>query len=161
MNYHNFAQKTNWIAGSDQFENVPFFLTSVNIPGFNLNHPEIGGRSSTKMFLPADNIDFNSLSFDMLIDEDFEIYRELISAVNKGINVNSGNFGTFSFNFWIQLNNSKGNKVLKLEFNNCRIQSFGDINLDTQDEETEHTMSVELVYDFYEIENVPTLTINS
>lgn len=159
MNVNNFAQKTNWIAGSDQFKTVPFFLTNVNVPGFNLTHTEIGGRNSIKMKLPSDIVNYNNLSFDMLIDEDLETYKELITIINKSINIETGNFGVFDFNFWIQLNNSKGNKVLKIEFNNCKIASISDLNLDTQDETTEYVLTVEIDFDSLNIENTKTLTL--
>lgn len=158
-NYHNLAQRTNWIGGSDSFEHVPFYLTSVNIPGISMSHPEIGGRAATLMSVPADNIDYNSLVFEMLIDEDFEIFKEMMGIVKKGINVETGNFGTFDFDFWLQLNNSKGNRVMKLDFKNCRISSVGDIELNTQDETTEYTMSVEIIFDYYDIEDNPHMTL--
>jgi len=153
MNYNNLAQKTNWIAGSNAFNNVPFFLTNLNIPGVILNHPEVGGRDSVRMKLSGDTVTYNSLSFDMLIDEDFLIYQELMEIVRKNIGVKSGTFGDFYFDFFIEINNSKGNKVLKLDFSNCRIESIGDIELNAQDGSTEYTMSMELVYDHYEIES--------
>ena len=158
-NYHNFSQKTNWSAGSDAFDDVPFYLTAVNIPGINLSHLEVGGRTSTTMKISADTVSYSSLSFDMMIDEDFNIYKEMMKCVNIGINVENGTFGLDTFDFWLQLNNSKGNKVLKFDFYNCRIESIGDIFLDSQDESTEHTMGVEIVFDYFLIEDNPTMTL--
>lgn len=43
MNKRNYYQKTNWLGGSDKFEELPFYLTNVNIPGINFNLPEVGG----------------------------------------------------------------------------------------------------------------------
>lgn len=153
MNYNNLAQSTNFIAGSDKFNNVPFFITGLNIPGININHPEIsGGRQGTLMNLSGDSISYNSLSFEMLIDEDFQIYQELMDIVRKNISPTNGTYGDFYFDFFIEINNSKGNKILKLEFSNCRIASIGDIQLSTQDEATEYSLSMEIVYDYYIIE---------
>jgi len=152
MNYNNLAQKTNYIAGSDKFKNVPFFLTAINIPGLVLNHTEIGGRASTRMNISSDTINWNALSFEMLIDEDFEIYKELLGIIKKNIQLKNGTFVDFFFDFWIELSNSKGNKILRIDFSNCRISSIGDITLDTQDEATEHTLSMDIVFDYFEIE---------
>lgn len=154
MNYNNFAQRTNFIAGSNQFDNVPFFLTNLNIPGIVLSHPEAGGRSSTRMNLSSDTVFFNSLTFDMLIDEDFLIYQELMGIIRKNIDINNGTFKDFCFDFFIELNNNKGNKVLKLYFTNCRIASIGDVQLSTQDDGTEYSLSMEMVYDYYEIDQI-------
>jgi len=152
MNYNNLAQKTNWTAGSIDFENVPFFLTSVNIPGIGIEHQEVGGRHSHSGFVTGDKVSFNGLSFEMLIDEDFLIYDELMKMIRKNISTNTGNYAEFEFDFFIEINNNKGNKVLKLDFEGCRIASLGDIQLTTQDSATEYTLALELVYDRYDIE---------
>jgi hypothetical protein len=153
MNYNNLAQKTNWIASSPVFKNVPFFLISLNIPGLSLSHPEVGGRDSLRMKLPSDTVTFNSLSFEMLVDEDFLIYQELMNIIRNNIDKDNGTFSDFYFNFFIELSNNKGNKILKLEFTNCRIESIGDIDLNAQDSATEYTLQMSIVYDYFEIEN--------
>jgi hypothetical protein len=152
MNYNNLAQKTNFIAGSDKFKAVPFLLTAVNVPGINFSHPEIGGRDSVRMKLNADTIRFNTLSFDMLIDEDYEIYLEFMDVVNKHINVEKGTYRDFYFDFWIQINNSKANKLFKIDFSNCRLESISDFFLETGAETTEHKLSVELTFDYYTLD---------
>lgn len=153
MNYNNLAQRTNFIAGSNAFKNIPFFLTTLNIPGVNLSLPETGSRNGALLKLPSDTVQYNALSFEMLIDEDFLIYQEIMDIFNNQINVESGTFGDFQFDFYIEINNSKGNKVLKIEFNNCRLAAIGDIQLDTSDEGTEYTMGMELEYDYFNVEN--------
>ena len=161
MNYNNLAQKTNFTAGSDQLDLIPFYLTSVNVPGINLSHPELGGRSGTRLNLTGDNITYNALSFEMLVDEDFNIYHEFMDKINENIDPESGTFESVEFDFWVEINNSKGNKLFKMEFYNCRIESIGDIQLDTQDDITEYTMSVDVKFDYYKIfkdsETVPIL----
>ena len=131
MNYNNLAQKTNWTAGTDKFPLMPFYLTNISIPGMNFSLPETGSRFGSRINLPSDTIIFNSLSFDFLIDEDFEIYRTFYSYIINSINPEKGTFADISFDLWVELNNSKGNKIMKFEFYNCRIESIGDIELDT------------------------------
>jgi hypothetical protein len=154
MNYNNLAQKTNFIAGSDQFENVPFFITNINIPGLTINHSEIGGRASARINMTGNIVEYNSLSFEMLIDEDFQIYQELMDILDKNISVKTGTFADFAFDFFVELSNSKGNKILKLDFSDCKIASISDVNLNVQDDSTEYTLSVELQYTKYEIESI-------
>lgn len=150
INTNNFASKTNWIAGSPAFKNLPFFLTSVNIPGLTFNHPDIYGTAG-KILLTADTVNFNDLSFEMLIDENFTIYFEFINNILTKINPEDRSFEEFSFDFWIEVNNNRGHKIFKYEFYNCKISSIGDIVLDTQSEETEHLLSVDLRYDYFKI----------
>lgn len=153
MNYNNLAQKTNYVAGSDKLDLLPFYLTTVNLPGINLSHPEIGGRSGARLNVTGDTLTFNALSFEMLIDEDFNIYHEFMDKIFQNIDPEAGTFEGQEFDFWVEVNNNKGNKLFKVEFYNCRIESIGDILLDTQDDMTEYTMSVDIKYDYYKVFN--------
>lgn len=156
MNYNNLAQKTNFIGGSDKFENLPFYLTNVNIPGINFSYPEIGGRTGARFNLAGDTITYNALSFEMLIDEDFNIYHEFMDKVRENINPETGQFANNTFDFWLQINNNKGNKLMTYYFHNCRIETIGDILLDTQDDMTEHQMTVDIKYDYFTIDKSDT-----
>ena len=151
MNYNNLAQKTNWTAGTDKFPLMPFYLTNISIPGMNFSLPETGSRFGSRINLPSDTITFNSLSFDFLIDEDFEIYRTFYSYIINSINPEKGTFADISFDLWVELNNSKGNKIMKFEFYNCRIESIGDIELDTTSPETEGTMNLGIKFDYFKL----------
>lgn len=150
-NLNNLHQKSNYTAGSDHFKDIPFYLTEVNIPGFTLNHIEVGGRAGTKIFKSADTVNWGELSFTMLIDEDFVIFKEVMGIINDNINYETGSFGDFNFDFWLEIQNNKGNTVMKLEFYNCRVSNIGDIILDTQSTETEHQLNIGLVFDYYKI----------
>jgi hypothetical protein len=151
MNTNNLAQKTNFTAGSDQLQFTPFYLTSVNIPGVNFSHPELGGRSGTKFNVTSDNITYNPLSFEMLLDEDFKIYHEFMRKINKSISPETGKFESVEFDFWVVINNNKSSPLFKMEFHNCRIETISDIQLDVTDDMTEHTLSVDIKYDYFEI----------
>jgi hypothetical protein len=151
-NYNNLAQKTNYTAGSDKLDLAHLYLTSVNIPGVNLAHPEVSGRSGARLVLPGDALTFNSLSFELLVDEDFQIYHEFMGKVFENINPISGEFANVEFDFWVQINNSKGNKLFKMEFHSCRVESVSDIQLDTTDDMTEFTLPIEIKYDYFSID---------
>lgn len=159
MNYNNLAQKTNWTAGTDKFPLIPFYLTNISIPGMNFSLPETGSRFGSRINLASDTITFNSLSFDFLIDEDFEIYKTFYSYIYSSINPEKGTFADISFDLWVELNNSKGNKIMKFEFYNCRIESIGDIELDTTSPETEGTMNLSIKFDYFKLldDNLPSV----
>ena len=149
MNHNNLHQSTNWIAGSPAFVNIPFYLVSLNIPGINFNYPELNKRGMI-LNAGADSITFGTLSFDMLIDEDFVVYNEFMDIVLKNYNTENGTTEDFVFDFFIDINNNKGNQVLKLEFHNCRLNNIGDITLDSQDSAVNHKMNVEIKFDYFE-----------
>lgn len=153
MNYRNYSQNTNYVAGSDKLKILPFFITDVNLPGFNLNTPETFNRG-VKVNIMPDTITFNDLSITAIVDEDFKIYRELTDLVFQYINPETGSTTgtTFpEFDFWIEINNSKGNKIFKIEYYNCKIVSLGDLNLDTKDEGIHYTLPIEIRYDYFKI----------
>lgn len=152
MNYNNLHQKTNFTAGSDAFENIPFYLINVNVPGFSYVMPESGARGGARLNLAADTINYNSLSFDMLIDEDFTIYGELLSYLTSQLTLSKNSFSDNTFNFWVEINNNKGNNIAKFDFKNCRIESLGDIDLSTQDESTEAILNVSMRFDYFTFE---------
>lgn len=151
MNYNNLAQKTNWTAGSDKFPLLPFYLTNISIPGMNFSVPETGSRFGSRINLASDTISYNSLNFDFLIDEDFEIYKAFYKYIIESINPEKGTFADRSFDLWVELNNSKSNKIMKFEFYNCRIESIGDIELDTTDDSTESTMNLGIKFDYFKV----------
>lgn len=159
MNINNLAQRTNYIAGSEKFKNIPFYLTSVNIPGINLSHIKTGARNSSRVTLSADTVTFNTLAFDMLVDEDFVIYKELMDIISENIDFETGTYNDVYFDFWIELNNNKGNNIMKFEFHNCRLASLSDIILDTQDDSTEYLLTIEMEYDYFKRVDTPTLTL--
>jgi hypothetical protein len=149
MNYSNLAQKTNWIAGSDKFKHLPFYLTFCNIPGINFNHPDAGGSGSAKLNLQGDTLTYNPLSIEVLLDEDFIIYHEFMEKIEQSISVDNASFAPIEFDFWIQINNNNGHKLFKMEFYNCRIENIADIILDSTDETTEYTLPIDIRYDYY------------
>lgn len=152
MNYNNLALATNYIASSPAFKNIPFFMTNVVLPGWSINHHEYNGQFSTMMNAGGNIINYNVLSLDLLIDEDYIIYGELYDLLQKHINIEDGTFDDFTFEFFIELTNSKGNKVMKFDFYNCRIASVLDIVLDSQTQDTQITLSMDIVYDYYKKE---------
>lgn len=150
-NIHNYAQTTNYTAGSNALELTSLYLTSVNLPGINFAHPEIGGRSGARLSLSGDNIVYNALSFELLIDEDFNVYHEFMDKVFGSLNPEDGTFESKEFDFWVEINNSKGNRLFKIEFYNARVENISDIPLNSQDDITEFNMSVDVKYDYYKI----------
>ena len=157
FNINNLAQKTNFIAGSNTLKIAPIFVTTVSIPAMTLSHPEIGGRFGSKLHISSDYATFNQISLECLIDEDFRILSEILKNIRDNYSPKNGTFTNNSFDFWLQLNNSKGNPILRFDFENVRITSFGEINLTTQDDTNSGTFSIDLMYDYYdlvEFENV-------
>ena len=100
---------------------------------------------------------FNECSFDLLIDENYRMYFEIMDIVFKQFNPENGTFANQEFDFFVNLKNQKGKNVFTINFFNCRFTSIGDITLSTQGDETYNTLNVSIRYDYYKIENLKEL----
>lgn len=163
MNTRNYAQKSNFLCGSDKLPLVPFYAQTINIPGITMSQPTVGGRAGFKTNLSADSVEFGSLTMEVLIDEDYRIYQEINDIVFNHINLETGSYKEFYFDFWLQVVDDMGKFVLKVDYFNCSITSIGDINFDTSDETTESVFSIDMKYDYHKVSfkspDVPLLVI--
>ena len=158
MNLNNLAQKTAWEAGSNKLQLANLYLQNFSIPGISFSHPDIYAHPAARLGLVADSISFNECSLDLLIDENYRMYFEIMDTVFKQINPENGTFANQEFDFFVNLKNQKGENVFTVNFFNCRFTSVSDITLSTQGDETYNTLSVSLRYDYYKIENLKELT---
>ena len=124
----------------------------------NFSHSQIGGRFSVQNKMAADNVNFNNLAIEILIDENFVIFTELMEIINKQINIEEGIFSAYEFDYWIEILDCKSVPILKLDFFGCKIESISDIILDVQDPATEFTITIDISFDYYKIENNTILT---
>ena len=157
MNLNNLAQKTAWEAGSNKLQLANLYIQNFSIPGISFSHPDIFAHSAVKIGLVADNMSFNECSFDLLIDENYRMYFEIMDIVFKQFNPENGTFANQEFDFFVNLKNQKGENIFTINFFNCRFTSIGDITLSTQGDETYNTLNVSIRYDYYKIENLKEL----
>lgn len=157
MNIHNLAQKTTWMLGSNKLELFQIYLQEFSLPGVSFNHPEVYSRPSSKVYLVADSITYNNLSTTILLDENYKVYFELMQKVLAQFNPETGAFSSQVFDLFVILQDQKGHDIFKVNFNNARISSIGDISLSTQGDEPYNTLTVDFVYDYYTIENLERL----
>ena len=159
INTRNYSQKTNYKCGSETFDLLPFYATSVTLPGVTQNLPEISGRNGAPISMSPANITFNGLSVSVLLDEDYKIWIELMNKIR--VNPEEGTFNNEYFDFWIEVTNDMGHHVMKIEYYSCNIESITDLELATNDDITEQTFTLEIKYDYFKIiqNNVPSLKI--
>ena len=152
QNTNNLAQPTNFICGSEALNFTSTYCTSVNIPGISLNHNFLTNKSGSALNITGDNIMFNACSLSLLVDEDFRVYFELMNALLLNINPTNSTFATKEFDFFINVMNSKGNNLFKITLVNARISTIGDIQLDSTNTETEIVLNVDILFDYFELE---------
>lgn len=150
-NINNLSNKRNFVAGASFLPGVELFLTNLSIPGINADGIEVGGNKGIKALIGSDSIKFNPLNLEILIDEDYSIFLTIINKIFEAVNIKNNSFSMQDFNLWIEVQNNKKNKLFTIDFYNCKIESISDIELNYQDDITEHTMSLGIIYDYYEI----------
>lgn len=161
-NKRNYAQRHNYMCGSSVLSDLPFFAQTVNLPGITFTLPETrtpGGASVINM--SSDSVNFNSLSLEVIVDEDYKIYKDILNAVFNHLNVETGSFADFCFDFWVAVTDDMGKIVLKNEYHNCRIESIGDISLESMDSSNEITFSLDLKYDYFTVDTVSGVSLPS
>lgn len=150
MNQLNYAQQTNFIAGSPTLGNIHMYLTNAVVPGVNFSLSEAYNQAM-KALLASDNVSFNSLSVEVLCDEDFRVYEHLINEFRKSKSFTNGSFANRMFDYYTEIYNNKGNLIFTVWFRNCRLESISDIALTTTSEDTINTFSLNIQYEWFEI----------
>ena len=108
MILNNLAQKTAWEAGSNKLQLANLYIQNFSVPGISFSHPDIFAHSAVKIGLVADNMSFNECSFDLLIDENYRMYFEIMDIVFKQFNPENGTFANQEFDFFVNFKNQKG-----------------------------------------------------
>ena len=157
MNLNNLAQKTCWEAGSNTLQLCNLYIQNFAIPGISFSHPDIYGHNSVKIGLVSDNMSFDEMSFDLLLDENYRVYFEILDVVFKQFNPENGSFANQEFDFFVNMKNQKGENVFTINFYNCRFTNIGQITLSTQGDETYNTLNVSMRFDYFKIENLKDL----
>lgn len=146
----NFAQKTNFIAGCPQIKGLEFYLQDVTLPGINLDLAETE-TYALKSYLAPSSHSYNSLSFNILIDEDFEIYHSFFNNIVDAKSLVNGTYAQIEFDFYVQIYNNKGRLLFTEFFKNCMLEGIGDVSLSSTDSGVTNTFSADFKFDWLEI----------
>lgn len=146
----NFAQTTNFIAGSPQFEGMEFFIQKVDLPGLSFELPSSHSQGMIHNH-PSDSYSHGDLTFTALLDEDYELYNMFYNEMLRCKDSTNPSYAQRYFDLYIQVNNNKGNPLFTVNFHNCLLQSIGDVSLDTTDNGVVQTISIQIKYDWHDV----------
>ncbi len=160
INTRNYSQKSNFMCGSNILQLLPFYVTTLNIPSITTTIQEISGRQGAIVNMSPTSITFGTLSLEVLLDEDYSVYKDIVSNVH--VDVETGTFKNLYFDFWTEVTNDMGKSVLKIEYYNCLIENIGELSLAANDDTTEQVFSLDIKYDYFKIINtvLPALRVN-
>ena len=154
VNANNIAQRTNFMLGTSKLPNSMLMVQTVSIPSISVNHVTgIGGRFGVQLKVGADNSEYSDVTFDVLLDEDLLVLREVLALMQKQVHPGDGVFEDTYWEFWLQVNNNKGHPLFRIDFIHSRLSSISDVSLDSMDD-GHNTMSLTITYDWYEISEV-------
>jgi len=148
-NTRNFTHNSNFTFNTNLFgETTTYAIQGVNLPGISFNH--IGsGKSSENLYLQGDTLTFGVLNITLIIDENLVIWKDLI---NKIFTMREHGIGDeLEEMSWLEVQDDNSNKILKVMFYDCKIESVSDLSFTSSNEDEVITLDVSLVYDYYEI----------
>ena len=147
----NFAQKTNFICGCPQIPGLEFYLQDVSLPGVSIELAEAKTFALSK-YLAGTSHSYGSLSFTVLIDEDFEIYDKFFKNIVDSKALINGTYAQIEYDLYIQVYNNKGKLLFTEFFKDCILENIGDVSLSSTDNSVTNTFSADFKFDWLEIQ---------
>lgn len=131
-----------------ELSNVQFNLKSVNIPNIAFGIVEAPWMV-TKMKLPGESITFDPLTFEVYLDNEFQVFTDLYDDLILGADLETGILQPTkkTFTLSVIITTNKNNPCLKLMFYDAFITNFGDISMDLTTESL--IMPVTAEYKYY------------
>ena len=149
MNRLNYAQRSNFIAGTSEVFKYEFYIQEFNLPSLTINSIESFSQGM-KHILTGDSVTHSELDLTVMIDEDFLVYQAFKDWMEKSVDQKSGSFANREFTFYCDVHNSKGNYLFTVMFYGCKIQTMSDVQLSTTDDTFTNTMTISVDYDWFE-----------
>ena len=130
---------------------VTYNVQRVNLPGISFNNIELS-KTAQRFFKQGDTPQYNSLTLDIILDENLEIWKEIVSIFQTMTKEGDGDQELTEFTSYLHIYNEKDQSILRLEFIDCVFQNIGDVEFDTSGEDQELILSLTIDYAFFEFE---------
>jgi len=152
MNLRNFTHGSNFFFGTTLFgEETLYAVQKCNLPGLGFSHIN-ANRQSAQLFIQGDTLTFNDLNIDIIIDEELITWIDIVSTLLDMRNPENGESKQFGDRAWLEIHDDNTNKVLKLDFYGSIIESIGDLDFTTTEEDEVLTVGIVIKYDYYKLE---------
>ena len=151
MNAKNFNHSSNIYFGCDLFSRD--FIANVqrvNLPGISFNNISMD-KMATHFFKQGCTPVYSTLSLDLIIDENLNIWKEMVNKLQTMTSVGVGDLTMTEFTSFIHIFNEKDKSILKIDFIDCILNSLGDIQFESTGDDTELVTTLTIDYAFYRI----------
>jgi hypothetical protein len=152
-NFNNYNLTTNIVFGTTLFgEEMTFNVQSVNLPGIGIAYSKANSRYDVlNPTIAYESLEFPALQVTFLSDEDMKIWMQFITLIVSSRDVD---FFNNHHDAWIAIKTNNGKPVAKINYINIVVTNISDLTYDFGSDNTEQTFTVDIQYDYYEIENV-------
>lgn len=129
----NLTRKTRAKIFFQRCPNTNFFCSSFTIPDMTIQPVEIGTSSIKSINEVGDHFNISPMNFELLIDEDFEAYLELMRWFQYS--VRNGSVNESYSNAMVVIYNSELKPIISIQFFYTYIISLGSIEFNTSEDE--------------------------
>lgn len=143
----NLAKNTRAKLFIQRAPNTNFFCNSFTIPDMALQPIEIATSSFKTINEPGEQFTISSLNIQLLVDEDFENYLELVRWFRFA--VTNGEVSESYSNAIAVIFNSEQRPVISIKFYNMFPISIGEMSFNTSEDEP---LSLQIMFNFLDIE---------
>lgn len=149
---NNYNLTSNIIFTTTLFgEETSFNIQSVNLPGLTIAYSNMPSRSDNlKPVVAFESVDFQPLLMTFLADEKMQIWKEIITFILKG---RDEDFFNHHHDGVLLIKGNNGQSIMKIFYRNIIITQISDIEYNTTDSNTEQVFSVEIQYDYFDVED--------
>jgi len=116
----NFLQPNGFklVVNRKRFKNLEFFAQTVSHPDVSVS-PTITQFRGTNLLLPGDKIEYGALTVDAILDENMNVYKEMLSWIKSTVNeksrsaaaVDSVNQDTTFYDITLSIMSSHNNQI--------------------------------------------------
>jgi len=151
---NSYSTVTNIRFGSNELKDVWFNVNNMILPTISLTPPELNTRAGANVAIAADTAIYTDLSFEIIIDKDWEVFDYVYSYFLQGLNVESGKFShSKKFELWAEIVDGEGKVKKKFNFHSCRLLEFTGFEMAPNSAEDEHhTMTITFNVMYYTVE---------
>lgn len=140
----NNAQSRNWLMCIHEFEDLAFKGKSFNIPTVTAGVTTLGGSGPRQFVTVGDHYDFDDISYEFHIDEDWMNYQRLFDWIVDNVKKGTPKLRDIT----IELLDANGHpRGLQLVFENCWPQMLTTVPLDPENADTDLQASVSFKFD--------------
>jgi len=157
----NFLQPNGFklVVNRKRFKNLEFFAQTVTHPDVSVS-PAIAPFRGTNLLLPGDKVEYGALSLDAIVDENMNVYKEMLNwikstaeqNVKSASSITAENQDTTFYDITLSILSSHNNQIDKITYKGAFPTNVGSINFQsTVDNVTYITFPITFYYTTFTI----------